>query len=90
VVILLSGLTFVITSGETVGTQVLGALSLVLAALIPFAIPIGIYLIMGERGKELLRGVFAWMMEHDKALTAGTMFFFGAIFVGRGLGGLLG
>jgi hypothetical protein len=89
VVILLSGLTFVITSGEPIGTQVLGALTLVLASLIPFAIPIGIYLIMGDRGKEMLRSVFTWMMAHDKALTAGTMFFFGAIFFGRGLGGLL-
>jgi hypothetical protein len=44
---------------------------------------------MGERGKELLRGAFTWMIEHDKALTAGTLLFFGAIFVGRGLGGLL-
>jgi threonine/homoserine/homoserine lactone efflux protein len=89
VVILLSGLTFIITSGETMGTQALGALTLVLASLIPFALPIGVYLAMGERGKELLRRIFGWMMEHDKALTAGTLFFFGAIFVGRGLGGLL-
>jgi hypothetical protein len=62
---------------------------LVLASLIPFAIPIGIYLIMGDRGKEMLKRVFVWMIDHDKALTAGTMFFFGSIFVGRGLGGLL-
>jgi threonine/homoserine/homoserine lactone efflux protein len=89
VVILLSGLTFVITSGETIGTQALGAFTLVLASLIPFAIPIGIYLMMGERGKEMLKRVFVWMIEHDKALTAGTLFFFGSIFVGRGLGGLL-
>jgi threonine/homoserine/homoserine lactone efflux protein len=89
VVILLSGLTFVITSGETIGTQALGAFTLVLASLIPFAIPIGIYLIMGDRGKEMLKSVFVWMIEHDKALTAGTLFFFGAIFFGRGLGGLL-
>jgi hypothetical protein len=89
VVILLSGLTFIITSGETIGTQAVGALTLVLASLIPFAIPIGIYLIMGERGKDLLRKVFSWMIDNDRALTAGTLFFFGAIFVGRGLGGLL-
>jgi threonine/homoserine/homoserine lactone efflux protein len=89
VVILLSGLTIIITSGESIGTQVLGALTLVLASLIPFAIPIGIYLIMGDRGKEMLKRVFVWMIDHDKALTAGTMFFFGSIFVGRGLGGLL-
>ena len=55
VVILLSGLTIVITSGQTIGTQVMGALTLVLASLIPFAIPIGIYLIMGERGEDLLQ-----------------------------------
>jgi hypothetical protein len=29
------------------------------------------------------------MIDNDRALTAGTLFFFGAIFVGRGLGGLL-
>jgi threonine/homoserine/homoserine lactone efflux protein len=89
VVILLSGLTLIITSGETIGTQVVGALTLVLASMVPFAIPIGIYLIMGERGKELLKGVFTWMIEHDKALTAGTLLLFGALFFGRGLGGLL-
>jgi Sap, sulfolipid-1-addressing protein len=89
VVILLSGLTIVITSGQTIGTQVVGALTLVLASLIPFAIPIGIYLIMGKRGEELLRRIFKWMMTHDRALTAGTLLFFGAIFFGRGLGGLL-
>jgi hypothetical protein len=44
---------------------------------------------MGDRGKEMLKRVFVWMIDHDKALTAGTMFFFGSIFVGRGLGGLL-
>jgi len=89
VVILLSGLTLIITSGETIGTQILGALTLVLAAMVPFAIPIGIYLIMGDRGADLLRRVFRWMMEHAGALTAGTLIFFGAIFFGRGLGGLL-
>jgi threonine/homoserine/homoserine lactone efflux protein len=89
VVILLSGLTLIITSGETIGTQVLGALTLVLASLIPFAIPIGIYLVMGEGGKEMLKKVFAWMIEHEKALTAGTLLLFGALFFGRGLGGLL-
>jgi threonine/homoserine/homoserine lactone efflux protein len=89
VVILLSGLTLIITSGETIGSQAIGALSLVLASMIPFAIPIGIYLIMGERGKEMLRKVFAWMIDHDKALTAGTLLLFGALFFGRGLGGLL-
>jgi threonine/homoserine/homoserine lactone efflux protein len=89
VVILLSGLTLIITSGETIGTQVVGALTLVLASMVPFAIPIGIYLIMGERGKELLKGVFTWMIEHDKALTAGTLLLFGALFFGRSLGGLL-
>jgi threonine/homoserine/homoserine lactone efflux protein len=89
VVILLSGLTIIITSGEVIGTQVVGALTLVLASLIPFAIPIGIFLIMGDRGKEMLKSVFVWMIAHNKALTAGTMFFFGSIFVGRGLGGLL-
>jgi hypothetical protein len=88
-VILLSGLTLIITSGETIGTQVVGALTLVLASMVPFAIPIGIYLIMGERGKELLKGVFTWMIEHDKALTAGTLLLFGALFFGRSLGGLL-
>ena len=89
VVILLSGLTIIITSGETIGTQMVGALTLVLASLIPFTIPLGIYLIKGENGKELLRNTFTWMMEHDRALTAGTLIFFGAIFFGRGLGGLL-
>ena len=89
VVILLSGLTIVITSGETIGTQMVGALTLVLASLIPFAIPIGIYLSMGEKGEDLLRRMFRWMMTHDRALTAGTLLFFGAIFFGRGLGGLL-
>jgi hypothetical protein len=47
-------------------------LTLVLASLIPFAIPMGIYLTMGERGKDLLRGVFTWMIQHDRVLTAGT------------------
>jgi threonine/homoserine/homoserine lactone efflux protein len=89
VVILLSGLTVIITSGETIGTQMLGALTLVLASLIPFAIPIGVFLMMGERGKEMLRKVFGWMIEHDKALTAGSLLLFGALFFGRGLGGLL-
>jgi threonine/homoserine/homoserine lactone efflux protein len=89
VVILLSGLTLIITSGEPIGTQIVGALTLVLAALVPFAIPIGIYLIMGDRGADLLRMVFRWMMEHDRALTAGTLIFFGSIFFGRALGGLL-
>jgi hypothetical protein len=56
---------------------------------IGFAIPIGIDLLMGERDKGMLRGVFVGMMTHDKALTAGTMFFLEAIFVGRALGGLL-
>ena len=44
---------------------------------------------MGDRGADLLRSVFRWMMEHDRVLTAGTLLFFGAIFFGRGLGGLL-
>jgi threonine/homoserine/homoserine lactone efflux protein len=89
VVILLSGLTLIITSGETIGSQAIGALTLVLASLIPFAVPIGIFLIMGERGKEMLKRVFTWMIEHEKALTAGTLLLFGALFFGRGLDGLL-
>lgn len=89
VAILLSGLTLIISFGVASGAQATAALTLVLASLIPFAVPIGIYLIMGERGEELLRKVFAWIIDNNRALTAGTLLFFGAIFFGRGLGGLL-
>ena len=89
VAILLSGLTIIITSGVTMGTQIVGAITLVLGSLIPFAIPIAIFLIMGDRGKTLLQKTFAWMVEHQHVLSGGTLLFFGAIFLGRGLGGLM-
>jgi hypothetical protein len=44
---------------------------------------------MGRAGQGALKSVFVWMIEHERALSAGTMFFVGSIFVGRGLGGLL-
>jgi hypothetical protein len=47
------------------------------------------FLTMGRAGQGALKSVFVWMIEHERALSAGTMFFVGSIFVGRGLGGLL-
>jgi hypothetical protein len=44
---------------------------------------------MGDQGHALLRKTFAWMIDHDRALSGGTVLFLGALFFGRGLGGFL-
>lgn len=89
VAILLSGLTFLVTLGIPVSEQMSWAATLVLASLVPFLIPIGIYVLFGSRSKDILKGMMDWLIGHDRPITIGTLLLFGVIFAGRGLLGLI-
>ncbi len=55
----------------------------------PFLIPIGVYLVLGEKSKRLLHDAMQWMVAQDRAMTIGTLVLFGMMFTWRGTAGLL-
>ncbi len=89
VAILLSGLTILVTLGIPISDQIVWVATLVLASLVPFLIPIGVYLVLGEKSKRLLHDAMQWMVAQDRAMTIGTLVLFGMMFTWRGTAGLL-
>ncbi len=89
VAILLSGLTFLVTLGIPTQEQFAWAATLVLASLVPFLIPIGIYVVLGEHSRHVLGTMMDWLIAHDRAITIGMLLLFGVMFAGRGIAGLL-
>lgn len=87
--ILLSGLSIVATMHDGIGDEIGGTCLLLGAVALLFALPIAVYLVFGDEAKDRLLGAKGWMVRHDRPLTLGVLFGFGALFTLQGLVGLL-
>ncbi|MDH6282417.1 GAP family protein [Prescottella agglutinans] len=81
--IMVSGMTVIAASDTSAGASMFGTVLLLLAAALDFIVPIGAFLILGERAKEGLAVVKSWMLEHERPLSLTVFFGFGALFVIR-------
>jgi threonine/homoserine/homoserine lactone efflux protein len=88
IMILLSGLSIVITTDVGAGTRIAGAACLVFASALDFLIPIGIYLAMGDRAPVKLAALRTWMLAKSRAISIGMLLVLGVVFVVRGIGDL--
>ncbi|MFE3442620.1 hypothetical protein ACFXNW_06295 [Nocardia sp. NPDC059180] len=73
---------------STVSSALAGEVALLIAATIDFVVPIGIYLVLGERAKAGLGAAKQWMLRNNRALSIGVLFAFGALFTIRGIANL--
>ncbi|MFF4396838.1 GAP family protein [Streptomyces sp. NPDC001480] len=74
------------SSGIPVGEQI-GALAIfVLIASLGLLIPLGVYLVMGERAKNMLGNWREWAARHNTAVMAVLLFVFGLKLLGDGIG----
>jgi hypothetical protein len=87
-VILLSGLSAVGASGVGPGQALLAVLVLLLFCSLDLVLPLGAYLIFGDRARRALEVSKVWMLEHNTALSVGVLLVFGLVFVVRGISGI--
>jgi len=88
IAILLSGLTAVTTAGVGGGEQVVATALLIAACALDFIVPIGAFVILGDRARTGLSAAKAWMLGHDRLLTMGVLALFGLIFTFKGISAL--
>ncbi|MFD4351728.1 GAP family protein [Nocardia sp. NPDC058518] len=86
--IMMSGMSVIASSQTTVGAALVGTLLLLLAAMLDFLVPIGIFLALGERAKSGLESAKEWMLRNNRAMTIGVLLAFGALFTIRGIANL--
>lgn len=87
--IMLSGMS-VIASSDFTGTQaLLGAVLLLVAAMLDFLGPTAIYLTLGDRARRGLDTTKAWMISRNKELGVAVFLSFGLLFTIRGAAALL-
>lgn len=85
IAILLSGLGIVITADTTLGTQVVGVVLLLAASMVDFVVPMIVFVLAGERGRNWLRSATRWLLAHNRVIGIVVLIVFGVLFVGRGL-----
>jgi Sap, sulfolipid-1-addressing protein len=89
VFILLSGLSVVTAADVSPGVAVLGTVVLLVGCALDFVIPVGLFVLLGERARQALDVTRAWMLRHSRALGTGVLLVFGVLFLVRGLTALL-
>ncbi|MFD6400060.1 GAP family protein [Nocardia sp. NPDC060249] len=88
--IMMSGMSVIASSAVGLEAALLATVILLVAAVVDFLIPIGIYLAMGERAEHGLAVAQAWMLRHSRVLTLSVLLGFGALFTARGIVNLAG
>ncbi|WP_227983087.1 GAP family protein [Nocardia spumae] len=83
--IMMSGMSLISSSGVSVSMAILATVVLLISAILDFVIPIGIFLLLGERARTGLDAAKTWMIGHTRVLSLGVMFGFGALFTIRGI-----
>ncbi|WP_405181394.1 GAP family protein [Nocardia sp. NBC_01377] len=86
--IMLSGISVIAQSGSGPAVSIFATGLLLLAAALDFLIPIGMYVLMGDRARSGLGAAKQWMVEHDRILAVCVFVGFGLLFTGRGLAAL--
>ncbi|NUS95673.1 MAG: hypothetical protein HOQ36_25235, partial [Nocardia sp.] len=87
--LMISAMTAISSSATGTGTALVATLALLIAAAIDFLVPIGVYLLLGDRAEQWLDTLQSWMVRHTRALSLAVLFGFGALFTVRGLTDLL-
>lgn len=87
--IMMSGLSIISSSDATTGQAIVGALLLFIAAMLDFLVPVGAFLLLGDRAKTGLDSVKRWMLANNRAMTMAVLFGFGAMFTLRGIASLV-
>lgn len=85
IVILLSGLAIVVADSEGTGMRLAGAAVLVVAALLDIAVPIGVYVALGDRAERPMERAKTWLIAHTRVITIGMLAVLGIVFVVRGI-----
>ncbi|MBF6416151.1 GAP family protein [Nocardia cyriacigeorgica] len=83
--LMMSGMATISSSHVSAGTALLATLLLLVAASLDFLIPIGVYLIFGERARRWLDALQVWMIRNTRLLSLAVLFGFGALFTARGI-----
>lgn len=83
--IMLSGMSLIASSGTSVAASAVGTIVLLVAAVLDFLVPIGIYLLLGQRARTGLDAAKVWMIRHTRVLSIGVRLVFGALFTIRGI-----
>ncbi|TQF74924.1 hypothetical protein FK531_02350 [Rhodococcus spelaei] len=82
--IMLSGMSIISSSDSTWAQALVGTALLLLAAMVDFLIPIGAYVILGDRARRGLDSAKSWMVRRNKELGVAVFLGFGALFTIRG------
>ncbi|MEV0077943.1 GAP family protein [Nocardia neocaledoniensis] len=88
--IMLAGMSAISSSAVSVGAALVATVVLLIAAVADFIIPIGVFVVLGERAERGLAALETWMLAHSRALTLAVLFGFGALFAVRGVLDLAG
>ncbi|MFD4265781.1 GAP family protein [Rhodococcus sp. NPDC058481] len=83
--IMLSGMSIISSSDSTWAQALVGTVLLLLASVLDFLIPIGAYVLLGDRARRGLDRVKSWMVRRNKELGVGVFLGFGALFTIRGI-----
>ncbi|WP_370185371.1 GAP family protein [Rhodococcus wratislaviensis] len=83
--IMMSGMSIIASSPVGTAGALLAALLLLLSASLDFAIPIGSFLVLGNRARTALATAENWMLRHSRTLTLAMFYVFGALFTIRGI-----
>ncbi|MET7772154.1 GAP family protein [Nocardia sp. NPDC005366] len=86
--IMISGVSVIASSGSGAVASIFATGLLLLAAALDFLIPIGMYVLMGNRARAGLGATKQWMVDHDRMLTICVFVGLGLLFTGRGLAAL--
>ncbi|MFD4467899.1 GAP family protein [Rhodococcus sp. NPDC058505] len=87
--IMLSGMSIIASYGSTWPQALIGTALLLLAAMLDFLIPVGAYLLLGDRARRVLDAAKGWMVGRNKELGVAVFLGFGLLFTIRGLTALL-
>ncbi|MFE6862421.1 GAP family protein [Nocardia sp. NPDC057668] len=87
--IMMAAMSSISSSGSGAGAALVATLALLVAASLDFLIPMGVFVILGERARTALDRAETWMLAHSRALSLGVLFGFGALFTVRGVIDLL-
>lgn len=90
VAILASGLVVVVTAGFSTSEQAGGVVLLLAASVLDFVVPTLVFVLAGSRGRRGLRRATGWLLDHNHVIGIVVLVVFGLLFIGRGLGQLLG
>ncbi|MFI6432390.1 GAP family protein [Rhodococcus oryzae] len=82
--IMLSGMSIISSYGSTWPEALVGTVLLLLASVLDFLVPIGMFVLLGDRARRGLDRAKTWMIRRNKELGVGVFLGFGVLFTLRG------